>query len=61
VSLARARVRWRKGLPYTDHAIAPLTGIDPLLVQTADRNTAVTLRRQELRAQRTHASEPEVV
>jgi hypothetical protein len=60
VSLARARVRWRKGLPYSDHAIAPLTGLDPLLAETSNRNTPVTLRRQEIRNQRAHVDEQEV-
>jgi hypothetical protein len=60
VSLAQARMRWRKGLPYSDHAIAPLTGLDPLLVETADRNTPLSLRRQELRNERAHAGEHEI-
>jgi len=54
VDLARARVRYRRGLPYADAAIAEVDGVDPLIAETAMRGTDVTRRRQEIRAQLAH-------
>ncbi len=56
VSLARARARHRARRPYTDAAIAPLTGVDPLVAETAARSTPATRRRQEGRLQKEAAS-----
>jgi len=45
-----ARARGREDqIPYTDHAIAPATGIDPLIAETAARATASSRRRIENR------------
>jgi hypothetical protein len=53
ISLARARMRWRKGVAYTDEAIKPVeTGtVDALVAGTADRSTAYARKRQENRIQ----------
>jgi len=53
ISLARARMRWRKGVAYTDEAIKPVEKgtVDALVAGTADRSTAYARKRQENRIQ----------
>jgi hypothetical protein len=53
ISLARARLRHRRGVRYTDAAIAPETGVDPLVLATQARSTPASRRRQSGRAART--------
>ncbi len=45
-SLAQARMRWRRGEAYTDAAIAPSSGVDMLVAETAARSTVASRRRQ---------------
>jgi uncharacterized radical SAM superfamily protein len=53
ISLARARMRWRKGIPYVDDAIKPVeTAVaDALVAETAERTTAYARKRQDARLQ----------
>jgi uncharacterized radical SAM superfamily protein len=51
VSLARARGQHRRGKPYVDAAIAPLTGVEPLIAETEARSTPAARRRIEKREQ----------
>ena len=49
ISLAQARARHRKGMPYSDAAIAPSTGVDNLVLATEARSTPASRRRQQAR------------
>jgi hypothetical protein len=49
ISLAQARARHRKGMPYADAAIAPSTGVDNLVLATEARSTPASRRRQQAR------------
>ena len=52
LSLAIAESRFKRGVPYTDEAIAPITrgGVDPIVAETAARSTPAARRRLEKRA-----------